>query len=170
MQNVWVISGGVTGRQASFEYYVTEGQALTRAEELETEARRTFDELDARVGLGVTWEQYCEIQDLVPYEVQEIPHVESQNPHDDRVLPTGERPTGQIWLILEDGLPEEERGYEATEQEAQDTVWNRNWARWEYYEESEESATMTFTECCAETSGVSRPIKYDYAPADPGPA
>lgn len=166
MQNVWVVGGGVSGRHASFEYYADEESARARVIDLDGAARRAFEELDARVDLGVTWEQYREIQNIASYWVQEIPHVESQNPHDDRVVPTGAVPTDRIWLILEDGQPEEERGYEANEQDAKDTAWSRKWTGWENYESSVEASRMTFAEYREEDW----PSVYDYAPADPGPA
>lgn len=164
MQNVWVISRGVGGRNATFEYYESKDDAKARAAALESKARQEFEELDARVDLGVTWEQYREIQDLQVHSI-EVPHRESVNPHDDVVTPTGEVPRGRIWVVLEDGRPEEGRSYLDSEDEAKDEVWSRNWSRWEYYESNPDAAGMTFARYRSEYS----PGNYDYAPVDPGP-
>lgn len=164
MQNVWIISGGAVGRHTTFEYCPTQAEASARIEALETAARESFEEHDARVDLGVTWEQYQEIQDLLPFGAVEVPHVDSTNSEDDHITPSGEMPTGRIWVVLEDGLPEEGRPFVTTEEEAKDRAWDRNWARWEYYETSEGAATMTFAEY-RQTHGGS----YDYAPVDPAP-
>lgn len=164
MQNVWVISRGVGGRNATFEYYATKDGAKARVAALESEARQEFEALDTRVDLGVTWEQYREIQDLHVHSI-EIPHHESVNPHDDVVTPTGEVPTGQIWVVLEDGRPEEGRPYFDTEDQAKGEVWNRNWSRWEYYLLALEAADMTF----AQYRAANNPGSYDYVPVDAGP-
>lgn len=95
----------------------------------------------------------------------DVPHVDSINSLDDRIVSSGEAPTDRIWLVLEDGRPEAGRWYFTAEEDAKDDAWNRNWARWEYSESSEESTEMTFAEYRA--SKVSG--RYDYAPADLGP-
>lgn len=159
MQNVWVASRGVGGRNATFEYYATTDGAKARVAALESETRQEFEALDARADLGVTWAQYREIQDLQVHSI-EVPHRESVNPHDDVVAPTG-----QIWVVLDDGRPEEGRPHFDTEVQAKDEVWDRNWSRWEYYQSALEAADMTF----AQYRAANNPGSYDYAPVDPGP-
>lgn len=165
MHNVWVISGIRQGWMPVFEYYAAQADAVARVDELVADEQRDFEELGTRVDLGVTWEQYREIQDLPTYTIDEFPHVDSVNGQDDRVEPSGEVPTERIWLVLEDGRPESDRWYLTTEEDARDEAWNRNWARWETYEAFPDSGGMTFAEF-RETRATAR---YDYAPAEPGP-
>lgn len=161
MQNIWVISGGRAGRGATFEYYASEEAATARAHALEALARQSFEKLDRRVDLDVVWERYCEIQDLRPYEVQLVPDVASLNSDNDDIAPSGEAPSDRLWVVLEDGRPEVERGFVQTEEDAADAVWDRNWARWE----GSLSSVLSLTDFRAQFNDA----QYDYAPADPGP-
>lgn len=165
MRNVWVISGIRQQWMSVFEYYTSEEAAEARVSALLAEDRHEYEEIDQRVDLEVTWEEYREIQDVGKYEIELVPHVESVNSEDDRIVQTGGAPAERIWLILEDGRPEEERFYFTTEEDAKDDAWSRNWARWERYDVSEEGAAMTF----AQYRNEMEQCTYGYTPADPGP-
>lgn len=170
MHDVWVIGGIRQSWMPVFEYYTAQADAAARVDELVASEQRDFEEMGARVDLGVTWEQYREIQDLPTYAIDEVPHVESADQPDDAVAPssgesTSGGPAGPIWLVLEDGDLEEDRRYYTTEEDAKDAAWQRRWARWEQYEAFPDSGGMTFAEF-RETRSSAR---YDYAPAEPGP-
>lgn len=173
MHNVWVISGIRQSWMPVFEYYAAQAEAVARVEELVADEQRDFEELGARVDLDldVTWEQYREIQDLPTYAIDEVPHVEAADQADDAVAPEGGEPTsagptGRIWLVLKDGHLGDDRWYYTVEEDAKDAAWRRRWARWEQYEAFPDSGGMTFAEF-RETRSSAR---YDYAPAEPGPA
>ena len=165
MQNVWIVTHPAIGGVVRCEYFTAEEAATARVDALAAAAKTDFEVLDGRVELDVTWEQYSQIHDL-EWTVDEVPDTASLNSHDDTVDATGPAPSERIWVVLEDGRPEEYRGYVRSEEHARSAAWDRRWARWEYYVTSIESESQSFARYRDE-QGDSR---YDYAPADPGPA
>lgn len=97
--------------------------------------------------------------------MDEVPDSASLNSQDDTVEPMGSSPSERVWVVLEDGCIEEDRGYEHSEDEARDAAWSWSWARWEAYTSSTESEGKTFAQYRAER----RAGHYDYAPVYPGP-
>ncbi len=164
MQNIWVVSGPVSGGVVPREYFTSASAAKARVQTLMRQAQQEFEALDDRVDLDVTWDLYQQIQNL-SWDISMVPYVNSLNPDNDYVDASGPEPTGRLWLVLEDGLPEEGRGYEQSEDDARDVAWNRNWAIWESYTVSVAAATHSFPKYRREHA----PGNYDHAPVDPGP-
>ena len=163
MQNVWIVTHPAAGGTVRCEYFTAEEAATNRATALVAAAKSEFEELDERVDLEVTWEEYRKIHDL-EWTVDKVPDTTSLNSHDDTIAPSGPAPSGRIWVVLEDNRPEEGRGYEHSEDDARSAAWDRRWAAWENYVSSTESEVMSFAQYREEFVGG----RYDYAPADPG--
>ena len=164
MQNVWIVTHPAAGGVVRCEYYTAEEAATARVDDLAAAAKADFEALDERMDLEVTWDEYRQIHEL-EWTVDEVPDTASLNSHDDTVDATGPSPSERIWVVLEDGRPEEGRGYEHSEADARSAAWDRRWARWEGYTSSGESASQSYAQYRAQRGGS----RYDYAPVDPGP-
>lgn len=128
MSSVWIVVSNAHGPLIEDGFHVTEEAAVARAEAKGLEDRAAYEQ--AKQWLEVSLEEFRAIRDLPSrYAVQEVEDTEYEI-HRDGVVPDA------VWLLLEEGEVDAERGYRVTRASAEDLLLARDIAAHEYWEDS----------------------------------
>lgn len=130
MSAVWLVVSNENGPFIEDGFHVTEEAAVARAEAKGLEDRAAYDH--AKQWLEVYFEEFRAIRDLPSrYAVQEVEDTEYEI-HRDGAVPDA------VWLLIEEGEVDAERGYRVTRESAEDLLLSRDIAAHEYWEDSTE--------------------------------
>lgn len=130
MSSVWIVESCGSGPCIEDGFHVSEEAAAARAEAKALEDRAAYDR--AKQWLEVSFEEFRAIRGLpARYAIQEVEDTEYEI-HRGGMVPDA------VWLLIEGGEVDAERGYRVTRESAEDLLLSRDIAAHEYWEDSTE--------------------------------